>query len=65
MPRALLSVMESHAEAMRQCGAESLVVWVVVYRDNDEQCNLEFSTSEMGRLSTLGGSLAISCYGRE
>jgi hypothetical protein len=58
----LLSAMELHAEAVHQSGVDDLVMWVVVYAENGEQRNLEFSPASMGRLSALGITLAISNY---
>jgi hypothetical protein len=58
----LLSTIEVHSEAVRQSGADKLVMWVVVYAEKGEQRNLEFNPTTMGKLSALGVTLAISNY---
>jgi len=59
----LVGTIEKHIEELKQCGAtEFLLSMDVCY---DSQCNLEFTPSEMGRISRLGIPLAISCYSGE
>ena len=59
---ALISAMETNIDAIRQSGAEDLVLWIVAYSESDEQCNLELSPIEMGKLSSMGVSVAISVH---
>ena len=61
----LVLAMETHAEEIRQCGAEDLVFWIVAYAEHDEQRNLELSPIIMGKLSSMGVTVAISIYDKD
>jgi hypothetical protein len=51
--------LECHVNAIRHCGAEDIVLHFQVYYEN--QCNLEFSPSQLSRIATLSVSFTVSC----
>jgi len=55
----LVRLIEMHFPSIKKCGADELVIYMNIYYD--KQCNLEFSPHELGKLSALGVTLAITC----
>jgi hypothetical protein len=54
-----VQMLERYIHEMRQCGAEEIVLHFQVYYAS--QCNLEFSPSELNRISSLCVPFTISC----
>lgn len=54
-----VQALEHNLAIVREYGAEEIVLHLFV--QTHEQCNLEFSSSDLQRISSLGIPLAISC----
>ena len=56
----LLITMAMHIEALRECGAESIVLDLGCFHEG--QCNLAFSSEQLSQVAALGIPFTISCY---
>ena len=57
-----LRVLSGKYEALNQAGIERKNISVWVFYQYDQQCNLEFSSKEIGALGKEGIDLCLSCW---